>query len=98
MAAYLIIDLDVLDSEAYRDSGYGEAVRSIVAEYGGRYLSAGGEHVVIEGDWRPTRLGIIEFPSMTALMGFSDSEAYQPWKELRQKLVRSNVVAVRGTD
>ena len=98
MAAFLIIDLDVRESEAYRASGYGEAVRKLVADHGGRYLAAGGAHVVLEGDWEPTRLGIIEFPSMEALRAFSDSEAYRPWKELRQTLVHSTVVAVEGAD
>lgn len=94
--AYVIIDLDVHEAESYRQSGYSDAVRALVDEHGGRYLAAGGTHVVLEGDWHPTRLGIIEFPTMEALRAFTDSDAYRPWRELRQTMVHSTVVAVDG--
>lgn len=98
MPAYLIIDLEVHDPSAYRDSGYGAAVSGLIAARGGRYLAAGGTHVVLEGDWRPNRLGIVEFPTMQALRDFTDSEEYRPWRELRQTMVDSTVVAVEGVD
>ena len=98
MAAYLIIDLDVHEAEEYRASGYGQAVSALVERHGGRYLAAGGPHTVLEGDWEPTRLGIIEFPSMEALRAFSDSEAYEPWKSIRQRLVHSTVVTLEGVE
>ncbi len=96
MAAYLIIDLDVHEAEEYRASGYGDAVADLVAQHGGRYLAAGGTHEVLEGDWEPTRLGLIEFPSMADLMAFRQSPDYQPWLQVRHQNANSSIVALEG--
>ena len=74
MAAYLIADVKIVDPERFKD--YGSLVPESVEKYGGKYLVRGGEHVVIEGNWDPERLVVIEFKSMEQLKEWYDSEEY----------------------
>ena len=96
MAAYLMADVGVHDLEAYRSSGYLEAAMQTAAQFGGRYIVRGGTTDVLEGDWSPQRMVIIEFPSMDQLEAWYSSEEYAPWNEVRQSLTDSQLVAVEG--
>lgn len=98
MAAYLLADVAPHDMDAYRASGYLEAVVRLAADYGGRYLARGGDMQLLEGDWEPRRMVIIEFPSMADLRAWYDSDAYAPWREVRQGLADSRLVAVDGLE
>lgn len=44
----------------WRHTGVASLPRS--EQYGGRYVVLGGKFDVVEGDWRPVFLVIIEFP------------------------------------
>jgi uncharacterized protein (DUF1330 family) len=66
------------------------------AQFGGRYIVRGGTTDVLEGDWSPQRMVIIEFPSMDQLEAWYSSEEYAPWIEVRQSLTDSKLVAVEG--
>ncbi len=96
MAAFLIADVHVSDMKAYAASGYLEAVPRIAAEFGGFYRARGGATEVLEGDFVPSRMVIIEFPDLASLKAFYDSEAYAPYRDIRQKLARSNIIATEG--
>ncbi|MFM8526681.1 MAG: DUF1330 domain-containing protein, partial [bacterium] len=65
MTTYMIVDLDVHDPVTYED--YREKAPAFVAKHGGRYLDRGGDFEVIEGDWRPHRLVIFQFPNREAI-------------------------------
>ncbi len=96
MSAFLIADVAVSDMQAYIDSGYIDTVPKIAARFGGAYRARGGDFEVLEGDWRPVRLVIIEFPDMDKLKRFYDSEEYLPFRNLRQELTDSKIVALDG--
>ena len=96
MAAYLLADVVPHDMQAYRASGYLEAVPELAARHGGRYLARGGEMAVLEGGWQPGRMVIIAFPSMADLRAWYDSADYAPWRALRQRLADSKLVAIDG--
>ena len=98
MSAFLIADVSPADMDAYRESGYLEHVPQIAARYGGAYRARGGQSKVLEGDWQPKRLVIIEFPSFEQLLAFYDCEDYQPYKKIRQTLTESHLVALAGLD
>jgi uncharacterized protein (DUF1330 family) len=49
MAAYVIVDLEVTDSEGFRE--YQKRAGSTIEHYGGKYLVRGGNHETLEGDW-----------------------------------------------
>jgi uncharacterized protein (DUF1330 family) len=94
MAAYLIVDLEVLDQAGFEE--YRKQVPETIARYGGRYIVRGGRMDVLEGDWRPTRVVILEFPSVEQAKRWYDSEEYRAPKALRMKTARTNLVLVES--
>jgi len=94
MAAYVLVDIEVTDPGPYED--YRRQVPPLVEKYGGKYLVRGGDLEVLEGDWTPKRLVVIEFPSVEMAKGFYDSQEYGPLKELRIKATNSKMVLVEG--
>ena len=64
MAAYVIADVTVKNPDVYAE--YRNQVLATVTKYGGRFLVRGGACDVVEGDWRPGRVVVIEFPEMSA--------------------------------
>ena len=94
MSAYLIADVDVHDPDVYAE--YRRRVVPLVQKHGGRFIVRGGAHDVLEGDWRPQRLVIIEFPDMAALNAWYGSPEYATLIALRQGVSRGSLIAVEG--
>ena len=94
MAAYVVIDVEIFDIAKYME--FMKEVRPIIESAGGRYLVRGGEFEVYEGDYKPRRLVIIEFPSLAAIDKFYYSEAFQSLKQIRDLSSSSRLVAVQG--
>lgn len=94
MAAYLIADVDVTDAVLFED--YKREVAATEALYGGKYLGRGGLTRVLEGDWQPHRLVIVEFPNMDSLVAWYESPEYAPLKALREKCATTRIVALEG--
>ena len=61
MAAYVVIDIEIRDPLRYEE--YKEMAPPAIAASGGRYLVRGGATEILEGEWQPRRLVILEFPS-----------------------------------
>ena len=61
MKAYLVLDLAIHDFESFRE--YIEKVPSFINKHGGKYIVQGAEPTPMEGDWRPERMVILEFPA-----------------------------------
>src|SRR5919107_639981 len=73
MAAYVIVETDITDPESYER--YKAASPGAVAAGGGRFLARGGDLDVLEGDWRPPRLVILEFEDLALIAdGLSNAE------------------------
>ena len=96
MPAYLIVETDIHDPEQYER--YTAASPGAVAAGGGRFIARGGELAVLEGDWHPKRLVLLEFEDLEAAKRFYDSPEYQAAKRLRSGAARLNMVAVQGLD
>ncbi len=94
MAAYVIADVDVTDPKLYED--YRKLVPATVQKYGGRFLARGGAFEVKEGDWKPARLVVLEFPSLEQARKWYDSPEYAPALALRLKAARAKLVLVEG--
>ena len=94
MAAYLIADIEVTNSAGYDE--YRRQVPATVEKYGGRFVVRGGASEILEGDWGPKRVVVLEFPSMDALKRWYNSAEYKPLIALRQKNASGNVIAVQG--
>jgi len=95
MPAYVIVETDVHDPEQYEQ--YKAASPGAVAAGGGRFVARGGELAVLEGDWNPSRLVVLEFPDLAAAKRWYASDEYQAAKKLREGAARLNMVAVEGS-
>jgi uncharacterized protein (DUF1330 family) len=96
MAAYVIVETDITDPEQYER--YRAATPATIAEFGGRFAVRGGDVEVLEGDWAPSRLVLVEFPSMDAVREWWESPGYRAARELRAGAATLRIVAVRGVD
>ena len=94
MAAYLLVDIEVTDPNAYEE--YRAQVPALIAAHGGRYLVRGGTVEVLEGTWEPKRTVVLEFPDMASLKAFWEDPAYLPLRAVRERAATSNLVAVQG--
>ena len=94
MPAFIIVETDVQDPDQYER--YKEATPAVVAAAGGRFVARGGDIAVLEGDWNPPRLVVLEFENLDAANRFYDSAEYQEVKRLREGAARLNMVAVEG--
>jgi uncharacterized protein (DUF1330 family) len=94
MPAYLIVETDVHDPEQYER--YKAASPAAVAAGGGRFVARGGELAVLEGDWEPKRLVVLEFENLEAAKRFYESADYQEVKKLRDGAATLRMVAVEG--
>lgn len=96
MTAYVIVETDITDAAEYER--YKAASPGAVAAGGGRFVVRGGELDVLEGDWRPSRLVVLEFEDLAAARSWYDSEIYQQAKQLRDGAARLRMVAVQGVE
>ncbi len=94
MPAYIIVETDILDAEQYEQ--YKAASPGAVEAGGGRFVVRGGEIAVLEGDWQPSRLVLLEFENLDAAKRFYASPVYQEAKRLREGAANLKMVAVEG--
>ena len=94
MPAYVIADVTVTNPERY--SEYTRLVPATLEPYGGRFIVRGGAVEGLEGDWRPQRLVVIEFPSVEQAKAWFDSADYGPVRELRRKFSDGKLLLVEG--
>ncbi len=94
MSAYIVVEIVITDPEKY------EMVKKltppIVAQFGGKYLARGGKTQIVEGQWNPKRLVILEFPNMEQAQAWWESPEYAPVKQLRQRYAITNMVLTEG--
>ena len=94
MPTLVIVDIEVTDPVRYED--YKRAAAQTVQAFGGRYVVRGGKVEVLEGDWQPGRVVVLEFPTAARAKEWWESEMYRPAKQLRHATARSKMILVEG--
>ena len=94
MVAYVINDMEVTNPQLLDE--YKKLSPATVIQYGGRFLARGGQTEVLEGDWSPKRVVILEFPSLAEAKAWANSPEYAPAKRVRQQASKSNIIVVDG--
>jgi len=94
MAVYAVVNIRVTDPDHY--AKYREKAPATIARYGGKYLARGGAVEVLEGDWDPQRLVVLEFESTERFHEWYDSSEYAPLRQLRSEAADSEFVVVEG--
>jgi len=74
-SAYIIVDMLISKPEQYKQ--YMASAPAAVAAAGGEYLVRGGRFEVMEGQWQPSRIAMLRFPSYETAKAFYDGEMYR---------------------
>jgi len=96
MKGYIIADVEIRDPGEYE--AYKAAVPATLEVYGGRFIVRGGETEVLEGDWQPKRIVVLEFDSPEQARAWYESEEYGDPKALRQRASTASLILVSGVE
>jgi len=94
MAVYLISDVTARDADAFQI--YRSRAAASIEKYGGRYLVRGGGIERLEGDWSPSVIIIVEFPSAEQARLWYASPEYAEALAVRDRALRRNLILVEG--
>ena len=94
MKAYLVLDLAINDLAGF--SAYIAAIPAHIARHDGKYIVQGVEPTCIEGDWKPQRMVIIEFPERSNAEAFLSDPTIQDLFRVRHATTTSKLVLVDG--
>lgn len=95
MAAYVLVDIRSTDPD--RAARYRELSGPSVARHGGRFLARGGAITVLEGDWDPERIVVMEFESVDAARAWYGSDDYAEARAVRDGAGTWDMIVVEGT-
>ena len=94
MKAYLVLDLSVNDFGGFKK--YIAEIPAFIAKHSGKYIVQGAVPTLIEGDWKPDRMVIIEFPERASAQAFLGDPEIQDLFRLRHDTTTSKLVLVDG--
>lgn len=94
MNGYLILDLSIKNIESFLE--YVDKIQEFIKRHGGRYIVQGAEPEIIEGDWRPDRVVILQFPSKEKAREFLDDPEAQSLFAIRHKSTTSKLILAEG--
>ena len=94
MAGYAIIHDEIHDKALFAE--FRERVAATIEAHGGRYLVRGGAIEVMDGDWSPERIVVVEFDSAEQARAWLTSSEYAEVKEIRTRAANANVIIVEG--
>ncbi len=94
MTAYLVLDFTVTDLRGFLP--YVEGIPAFIAKHGGRYIVRGEPPMVMEGDWTPERIVILEFPARENAEAFLADPEAQDLFAMRHRTTVSKLVLVDG--
>ena len=94
MAAYIIVDSNVHNPDRMKD--YADKVRDTITAYGGRPIVSAPDPEVIEGDWTPLRIVVLEFPDVETAKAWYNSPEYQEILPIRFEAANDKLLLVPG--
>jgi uncharacterized protein (DUF1330 family) len=94
MKAYLVLDLTVHDLAGFRP--YAAAIPAFIEKHSGKYIVRGVAPTTMEGDWKPERMVVIEFPARENAEAFLGDPDCQDLFGVRHRTTTSRLVLVDG--
>ena len=94
MCAYVIVEIDIVDPAGYEE--YKKLASATVEKYGGKYIIRGGAVEMLEGDWNPKRIVVLQFDSIQRAKEWLNSEEYREPRKMRHRTARTRMVVVEG--
>ncbi len=93
-SAYLIANVDVHDPVQYEE--YKKLSTLAMKASGAEVCIRGGQVEVMEGNWAPSRVVMLKFPSMDAARAFYNSPEYAAAIQARQDIADMRMIIVEG--
>ena len=93
-SAYVIANVTVNNPAAYEE--YRRLSSIAMQAHGAEVCVRGGKIDVLEGDWSPSRLVILKFPSTEKARAFYDSSEYDAARKARESIAVMRMVVVEG--
>ena len=94
MKAYLVLDFSINDLAGFRK--YIAEIPAFIAKHSGRYLVRGAEPTTVEGNWKPERIVILEFPERENAEAFLGDPDIQDLFKVRHDTTTSRLVLAEG--
>jgi uncharacterized protein (DUF1330 family) len=94
MPANIIVEIDILDPVGYEE--YKKQAAATVEKYGGKYIVRGGKTEVLEGEWNPKRIVVLQFESAQRAREWLNCEEYREPRKMRHRTARTNMILVEG--
>jgi len=94
MKAYLILDISISDVAAFME--YVEKIPDFLNKHKGRYLVEGATPEVLEGEWKPEKIVILEFQSEDHANSFLSDAEVKALFAIRHNTTKSNLIRVSG--
>lgn len=92
MPAYIVVDVTIRDTAAYEV--YKSLTPASIAAYQGKFIIRGWPTEVLEGDWDPGRIVVLEFPDADLARQWWHSGEYEVAKKIRQGASRTNMLLI----
>jgi len=92
--AYIIANVRVTDPAQYEQ--YKKLSTLAMQAHGAQVCVRGGEVQVLEGDWQPDRMVVLEFASLEQARRFYDSAEYTRARQAREGAAVMRMVLVEG--
>jgi len=94
LKGYLILDFSIKNFSLFKE--YIDKIPAFIKKHGGRYVVQGVEPEVMEGDWQPERVVVLEFPNKAMAKNFLADPEAQPLFSTRHNSTESKLILVEG--
>jgi uncharacterized protein (DUF1330 family) len=94
MKAYIIVDVNITDPLRYEE--YKKLTPASLLPFEGKFVVRGGATETLEGDWKPGRIVVLEFPSVEKAKAWWSSDQYAPAKAIRQSASVTRMILAEG--
>ena len=94
VAGYALIDVEITDQAAFAQ--FSDRAPAIVEAHGGRFLVRGGATEVVQGDWTPHRVVVIEFDSVERAKSWWSSPAHAELRAMADRCSNTTTTIVEG--
>ena len=94
MAGYALIDVEITDHAAFAE--FRDRAPAVVEAHGGRFLVRGGATDVVEGDWTPHRVVLLEFDSVERAKSWWSSPDHTELRAVLASCANTTTTIVEG--
>jgi uncharacterized protein (DUF1330 family) len=94
MSAYIIVEIEITDPVGYEE--YKKLAGPTVERHGGKYIVRGGACEMLEGDWNPKRIVILQFQNMERAKAWLNCPEYAEPRKIRHRTAKTRMILVEG--